>query len=196
MAVWEQRLERHWLVLGIIGLTVFVGLPLVAPVLAMSGQEAPSRLIYTAYRIVCHQLPQRSWFIGGPALAYDWEDVQPFTNAPPDEPLMAFHNPIRDPALGYQMAWCQRNTAIFFSFLMAALLYAAMRRTRRVSPLPLKWYALLVLPIAVDGVTQLAGLRESTPLLRTLTGAIFGVATCFLVLPILEAASEKLRVSM
>ncbi|MGE3267883.1 MAG: DUF2085 domain-containing protein, partial [Chloroflexota bacterium] len=42
-------------------------------------------------------------------------------------------------------------------------------------------------PMALDGFTQLFNLRESTPELRTFTGALFGVASVWLIYPRVDA---------
>jgi uncharacterized membrane protein len=91
---------------------------------------------------------------------------------------------------GNQMAYCQRDTALYLSMLVGGLLYA---RQRYWTPgLPWWAYALLTLPIAIDGGTALVGLRESTPLLRTLTGALFGLATAWFVYPLMDRALAQL----
>ncbi|HXF63990.1 MAG TPA: DUF2085 domain-containing protein, partial [Caldilineaceae bacterium] len=59
---------------------------------------------------------------------------------------------------------------------------------RRIRAPSLKVYLLFLIPIAVDGLTQLVGLRESNWWLRTLTGAIFGAASVWLAYPYIEDA--------
>jgi uncharacterized membrane protein len=55
-------------------------------------------------------------------------------------------------------------------------------------------YVLFVLPILLDGGTQLFGLRESNWLLRLITGAIFGIGTVALAYPYVEnAMADVLR---
>jgi uncharacterized membrane protein len=46
---------------------------------------------------------------------------------------------------------------------------------------------LAIIPIALDGGTQLIGLRESTNLLRAITGSIAGFAFSFYFIPMLNA---------
>lgn len=87
---------------------------------------------------------------------------------------------------GHQMAYCQRDTAIYGAMLIGGLLYARNRLWTR--GLPFWMYALLCLPIAVDGGTALLGVRESTPLLRTLTGTTFGLASAWFVYPLTDRA--------
>lgn len=92
---------------------------------------------------------------------------------------------------GVQMATCQRETAIYLSMALAGLAFVPLRRRLR----PLGWpaFALLIAPLVVDGVTQLLGWRESTPLLRLATGALFGVAVVWLLYPRLEAGMAEMR---
>jgi uncharacterized membrane protein len=91
---------------------------------------------------------------------------------------------------GYQMAYCQRDTALYLAMLVGGLTYARQRLWTR--GLPWWAYALLALPIAIDGGTALVGLRESTPLLRTLTGGLFGLATAWFVYPLMDRALAQL----
>jgi len=60
-----------------------------------------------------------------------------------------------------------------------------------------------VLPIALDGGSQLFSLggswpawfpvRESTPLLRTVTGTLFGLFTGWYVYPVMEESMKEIR---
>ena len=67
-------------------------------------------------------------------------------------------------------------------------------------PIPIMaWFLIGVLPIALDGGTQLISSlslfsiisRESTPLLRTLTGSLFGVMNAWLAFPYLEESMSE-----
>src|SRR3972149_4322113 len=81
----------------------------------------------------------------------------------------------------FQMAYCQRNFAIFLALLLAGLAYVFARRPVR--PMDWRLYLLLIAPMAVDGFTQLFGWRESNWELRTITGALFGVASVWFLYP-------------
>lgn len=186
-------IARHWLALMILSLGLFLALPVAAPILAMRGYERLSGAIYLAYRVTCHQLPHRSWFIAGENLAYDWPVVADYLGPETRGVIDAFHNPIRDVALGYQIALCQRDVAIFGGLLLTAIAFGIVRRHRDVPPLPFKIYLIALVPIALDGLSQLVGLRESNPALRTATGLLFGVATGLLILPHLEIGFRELR---
>src|SRR5262245_5155908 len=91
---------------------------------------------------------------------------------------------------GYQMAYCQRDTALYLAMLLGGLAYA--RRRFWTGGLPWWLFGLLTLPIAIDGGTALFGLRESTPLLRSATGALFGLATAWFVYPLMDRALAQL----
>ena len=81
---------------------------------------------------------------------------------------------------GHQVCLCERCLAIYSSLLLGGLLLAILRqRGIRVVPLRWQWWALAMLPMALDGGTQLFGWRESNIYLRLLTGAIFGLATAW-----------------
>lgn len=87
---------------------------------------------------------------------------------------------------GYQLALCARNLAIYSSLLGGSLVFRAVRT--RLPPLAWYLWLLTLLPMAVDGVSQLVGLRESTWELRTITGVLFGLGVCWFILPRLETA--------
>ena len=91
---------------------------------------------------------------------------------------------------GHQVCLCQRCMAIYSSLLLGGLLLALLReRGTRVVPLDWRWWIVAMLPMALDGGTQLFGWRESNIWLRFLTGAIFGLATAWFGLPQIQDAS-------
>lgn len=184
-----RAIGRHWLAIWLIGSGAYVCGALAAPALARMGASHAAATLYILYRPMCHQLPSHSWFLFGPHASYDWPTLQPFTTAPLAHPLWSFHQPVTDPRIGYQVAICERDLATFAALFAASIVLAVVRRRHgRLPPLPALLYGLAMVPIGLDGLTQLVGLRESTPLLRTLTGALFGAATAAFVLPQLEAA--------
>jgi uncharacterized membrane protein len=88
--------------------------------------------------------------------------------------------------LGEPMAYCQRDLAIGGSICTALLLSAIVPRLRRARAASLTVAIGATLPLAVDGVTQLVGLRESTWMLRVVTGVIFAFGWCWFAIPRLE----------
>ncbi len=198
--------SKHWLALANLLLALYLGLPFAAPALMKAGAVGPARLIYTMYSPLCHQLAFRSWFLFGPQPAYPralagtrLPSFEEMTGIPADDfwSARAF---VGDERLGYKVALCERDVAIYGGMLLGGLVFALLRR--RMRPLPLwAWFLVGILPMALDGGTQLIsmwpgyplGPRESTPFLRTLTGGLFGVANAWLAFPYLEESMADLR---
>ena len=178
MSARRSALTAHWLALVNLAAGLFVALPFAAPVLLGAGHADAASLIYGAYRVVCHQWAFRSYFLFGPESTYAIDALAERVGA---DQVFSF---VGSPELGYKVAFCERDVAIYLAVLAAGLVYAARRRCFR--PLIPTLYLALILPIALDGFTQLFGLRESTVLLRTLTGALFGVASVWLIYPRLD----------
>lgn len=179
---------RHWLFLFNLFWGTYVLLPLLAPLLMQAGFTLPARVIYGVYSIFCHQLPDHSYFL----FSHDHVPSQAALVAggmPEGLPLLVERRFIGNETLGYKTAFCQRDVAIYASIFFAGLVYGLIRD--RIRPLPLKVYALFLIPIAVDGLTQMFGLRESDWLLRTITGALFAVASVWLAYPYVDEAMQS-----
>lgn len=182
---WVQFVLRRWLSLLTLLFLVYVGLPLLAPVLMKAGAELPARVIYTIYIPFCHQLPERSYFLFGESPVYSLQELQ--ADGVASGGLLERRFYTGDHEHGYKAALCERDLAIYGSMFVVGAFQLV--RKRRPPRLELLWYVLVfVLPMAVDGLTQLAGLRESNWALRTLTGALFGVGTLWFVYPYLAEA--------
>ncbi len=89
----------------------------------------------------------------------------------------------------FQVGLCQRDLAIYGGACLAGMLFAMVRD--RVKPLPIPVWLILVAPLALDGITQLVGLRDSTWELRTLTGLLASGATIWMAYPYLEQAFDE-----
>lgn len=79
---------------------------------------------------------------------------------------------------GYQVAYCQRDTAIYTTILLAGLAFALLRRSLR--PIPWSLFFLALVPMALDGLTQAPRalltewpLRTENPWAVALTGGVF-----------------------
>jgi len=167
---------RHWLLAVNVGCALFVGGALLAPIAAVLGWQSAADALYAAYHLACHQWAFRSFFLFGQQPIYSEQQlldlgVDPFGFA-------------GSPSLGWKMAFCERDLAIYLGLLVVGLLYA---RRRDLRPAGFLLYGLLILPMALDGFTQLFGWRESTWELRVSTGLLFGLASAWLVLPRLDA---------
>jgi uncharacterized membrane protein len=94
----------------------------------------------------------------------------------------------------YQMAFCERDTAIYTSMALSGVLWG--RFHRRVPYLHWSIFLLLATPIALDGFTQLFGLRESTWQLRTITGMAFGLGCVWFGFPLLDLTAKMIRIAI
>jgi uncharacterized membrane protein len=170
-----SRALRHWLLTLNLALGVFLTGAFAAPVLARLGWTSLADPIYAAYHFTCHQWAFRSFFLFGQQPTYGEQQLadlglDPFTYT-------------GSQALGWKMAFCERDLAIYIGLLLVGVLYARRRDPR---PSSFLVYGVLILPMAVDGFTQLFGWRESTWELRVVTGLLFGLASAWLVLPRLD----------
>jgi uncharacterized membrane protein len=181
---------KHWLLLINLLIAVYAGLPFLAPTLMALGYTFPAKIIYTVYSQLCHQLPQRSFFLFGPQIAYSYETLQELLGPEKlatDSLASLF---IGNPALGYKMAYCQRDTAMNTSLLLAGMAFGLVRRLR---PLSFTLYIIFLVPLGIDGVAQFFAFYESTWHLRTITGSLFGIATVWFAYPYLEAGMVEIR---
>jgi uncharacterized membrane protein len=142
-------------------------------------------------------MPDIPEFMGVPADPAEWPAF-----------LMPARRFIGNAQMGYKMALCARDIGIYGFVLLGGLVYGVVRRHYRIRPLPLWAFVILGMgPIGLDGFSQLFSqygsaleplaflnnlfpLRESTPLLRTLTGAIFGLALVWLTFPHIDAGMQ------
>ncbi|MGD8759532.1 MAG: DUF2085 domain-containing protein [Anaerolineales bacterium] len=202
-------LTRHWLAILNLVVFIYVGLPFAAPVLMKAGATAPARTIYSIYSPLCHQLGYRSWYLFGDQPAYPLALAG--TSMKTYEEITGVDNPyyadassfLGDEQVGYKVGLCQRDVAIYGGMLVAGLVFALLRRRMRPIPFWL-WLVAGIFPIMIDGGTQILAamqlpwlkflpLRESTPLLRTLTGGLFGLANVWLAYPYLEESMADTR---
>jgi len=203
--------SRHWLALANLLIFLYVGLPFLAPVLMKAGATLPASIIYAGYSPLCHQFGFRSFFLFGeqpyyPRAAAGMPDVLSFGQATGlnEDSLNAARAYIGDEKVGYKVAICQRDVAIYIAIIAFGLLFAA--TGRRLRPLHwIIWLAVGIFPIALDGFSQLFSqlrldflavlfpYRESTPLLRVITGALFGFTTAWFGLPYMEDNMREAR---
>ncbi len=204
-------LTRNYMILFNSLLFIFVGLPFLAPVLNRAGATLPATIIYKIYSPLCHQLAFRSWFLYGEQAAYPRElaaqsglSFEQATGMQSSD-IWGSRNFLGNTVLGYKVALCERDVAIYGGILLFGLLFSLTGNRLRSIP----WYAWVVLgilPMGLDGVSQLPGLlentiswlpiRESTPLLRTITGLLFGISTAWYGYPLIEQTMRDSRKSL
>lgn len=171
----SYRLIRHWLPIFLLLWTLFIGLPWLAPVFAKIGWRQAADTIYLIYSTQCHQLPQRSFFLFGAKPMYSLAEVQAvWQNTKNPFILRQFNG---NAAMGWKVAWSDRMVSLYGGVFVGALLFWPLRR--RFKPLPLWAFALLIIPMGIDGTTHLIsdiaglgnGFRDSNAWLATLTSS-------------------------
>lgn len=187
---------------GLIFAFVFVcydGLAFLPAVLMHRGHRLIAKLIYRFFGFLCHQLPYRCFFLFGPQAVYSLNGSGSFTEAaagalPGAHRLREF---IGTEEMGWKTAICQRCIAIYLAMAVFCLIFFLSRnRIKAVKALPALIFG--ALPMALDGGSQAIGNlfpgtmleRESTPLLRCLTGALFGFFLCWYLLPRIEESLQ------
>ncbi len=202
-------LSKNFMLLVNLVLFIYAGLPFLAPVLMKANLVAPARVIYAIYSPLCHQLGYRSWFMFGEQLYYPRnlagiDGVKSFeeeTGIHADEVFKA-RDYLGDDKVGYKVALCERDTAIYASMLLFGIIFSLTGKKIKAIP----WYVWLsigLVPIGLDGFSQLPSLanglptwvplRESTPLLRVVTGTLFGGTTAAYLFPMLEELMRETR---
>jgi len=190
---------------------LYFSVPFLAPVLMKSGWVAPAKLIYTIYSPLCHQLAFRSWFLFGEQTVYprsvaglnEFSSYEEVTGQNPEINLLEARKLIGNEDMGFKVAICERCVAIYVGIFLFGVLFALTKRKIKSLPWYL-WVLIGLMPIGLDGVSQLPGLarailpdwiiiRESTPMLRTITGLLFGITTAWYIYPIIEEAMSDTR---
>jgi uncharacterized membrane protein len=85
---------------------------------------------------------------------------------------------------GHQLGMCERNISIYTSMFIGSLIFVLSKK--RIPGIPWWIWILMILPLALDGTTQMFGWRESTWELRVLTGTLFGLGNVWFALPLIQ----------
>ena len=192
---------------------IYVLLAFMAPVFMKIGWETPAKVIYKVYSPLCHQLAFRSYFLFGEQFYYPRElagmdGVITYGQATGfnEYDLDTARDFLGNDVMGYKMALCERDIAIYSALFLFGLVFSL--TGRKIKPLPwLLWLLIGLGPIGLDGFSQLLSqtglgifdwlpLRESTPFLRSLTGACFGLATAWFGYPYIEESVRESRRDM
>jgi uncharacterized membrane protein len=212
-----SSISRHWLFWMSIALGIYVGLPFIAPILMKIRWINPAKVIYFIYSFLCHQLPQRSFFLFGDKFTYSLAEVQSaWQNTTNPLILRQF---IGSPSMGWKVAWSDRMVSMYTSTWLFGLLWWPLRK--RLKHLPWWGLVLFLLPMAIDGTSHLfsdlsgigQGFRDSNAwlaaltrhafsttfyagdawgsfnsLMRLLTGILFGIGVVWFGYPYLDEA--------
>lgn len=209
-----------WFTLFGVGLGVYIFLPFLAPVFMALGWSSPGKGIYLLYSFLCHQLPERSYFLFGSKFTYSLAEIQSawkVTNNP-----LVLRQFIGTPIMGWKVAWSDRMISMYTATWLFGLTWWPLRR--RIKPLPWWGLVLFLLPMAVDGFTHffsdLAGIGQGfrftnawlaaltnnvypasfylgdawgsfNSLMRLLTGVFFGIGVVWFSFPYLHRSFSE-----
>jgi uncharacterized membrane protein len=205
--------SKHYMVIMNLFTFFYIFFAFLAPVFMKIGLQAPAKVIYKVYSPLCHQLAFRSFFIFGEQPYYPRElaevdGVITYGEATgfDEYDLVAARQFLGNDAMGYKLALCERDIAIYAAIFIFGVLFSL--TGKKLPPLP--WYLWILLglgPMGLDGFSQLLSqmgfavfdwlpLRESTPFLRALTGGMFGLMTAWFGYPYLEESIQENRHDM
>jgi hypothetical protein len=170
-------LGRYWIVLFGIAFGIYANLPFLAPVFMHIGLNGAGNAIYFIYSFLCHQLPERSFFLFGPKLTYSLKVIG--ATGQDTSNILVLRHFIGNAAMGWKVAWSDRMVSMFTSLWAFGLLWWPYRK--RLPKLPVWGFILFLLPMAVDGGTHflsdLAGIglgfRDTNTWLVALSQNIF-----------------------
>jgi len=207
-------ISKHYLAIFNLFLILYIGIPFLAPIFKKVGWNTPAEVIYKIYRPLCHQWAFRSFFLFGEQAYYPhaeanipgvrtFEQVSGITdlNDPGRLQARVFEG---NSLLGYKIALCERDVTIWGAMALFGVVYAL--ASRKLPKLHwLIWVLVGLGPIGLDGFSQLFSqlpstfihsflpYRESTPLLRVLTGFLFGLTTAWFMFPLIEESMADTR---
>jgi uncharacterized membrane protein len=207
-------IAKHYLFVFNLFLILYVGIPFTAPIFKKVGWNGPADVVYKIYSPLCHQWAFRSFFLFGEQAYYPhaaakmasvltFEQVSGITDQNDPARLQArlFEG---NPVVGYKIAFCERDVAIWGAMALFGILYAA--TGRRLPKMHwIIWILIGLVPIGLDGFSQLFSqipstfiqsflpYRESTPFLRVLTGFLFGFSTAWFMFPLIEETMVDTR---
>ena len=201
--------SSHYMLVFNLLVALYVGLAFAAPMLMKIGARGPAKILYAVYSPLCHQLAYRSWFLFGEQAYYPRElagisGKLTYNQATGNEDLDVLQAKrfTGNEIMGYKVAICERDIAIYTGILLFGIIFSFAKN--RIKSIP--WYIWMlfgIVPIGLDGASQLPSLlsflpkwlplRESTPLLRAITGALFGITTAWYGYPLIDESVQDSR---
>ncbi|GEM_PF-387268 len=170
------------------------------PLLAMSGNPAASAG-YEAGKYICHQKISRSYCLFSQPY-FGIGDCTPqagiYRNDIRSEICADGKGEVRENCLGlqgygYKFPVSARDMAIYFGMFAGAASFPLFWKIGSRQVPHWIWLVIAILPLAVDGITQYLGWRESANYIRAGTGLLAGIAMSLYFIPILNrlAGGEK-----
>ena len=214
-------LGGNWIVMFGFVVGFLVALPFLAPFFMSIGWSVPGRIIYFIYSFVCHQLPERSFFLFGTKISFTVPEIQAAYQMSFDP--MILRQFVGNLEMGWKVAWSDRMVAMFSSLWLFGLVWYPLRNHIRRIP----WWGLILFlaPMVIDGSSHAvsdvagigAGFRDTNLWLaalthnlfpstfyagdaigsfnssmRLLTGVLFGLGTVWYTFPFLDEAFSSM----
>ncbi|MEW6529142.1 MAG: DUF2085 domain-containing protein [Candidatus Micrarchaeota archaeon] len=152
----------------------------IAPFLASASPQM-FEFLHIVYSPLCHQLTARSlcYFQNGSIL----DCIQPGINnseinVSEKQRIVSSHG-----ILGYKFPVCARDFAMYGAMIIGGAIFPLLRKIDSEDTPRFLYFAIALVPIALDGGAQILGLRQSTNELRLITGFIAGIVIPFYAIP-------------
>ncbi len=142
--------SHHWILMVNLLLGLYVLAPILAPAFMAVGLAAPGKVIYWVYSFLCHQLPERSYFLFGPKISYSLSEIQAVGQDTNN--IILLRQFIGNAQMGWKVAWSDRMVSMFTSLLLFGIIWGTLMK--KIKPLPWWGLLLLLLPMAIDGTTH------------------------------------------
>jgi uncharacterized membrane protein len=173
-------LSKYWVWLASLLLGIYALAPFLAPVFMAVGLSIPGKVIYWVYSFLCHQLPERSYFLFGPKISYTLSEIQAAWKNTNN--IIILRQFIGNSHMGWKIAWSDRMVSMFTSLWFFGMLWGILKK--KIKLLPWWGFVLFLLPMAMDGTTHfisdLAGIgqgfRDSNAWLAMLTNHLLPTA--------------------
>lgn len=173
MAKFTTWIYENWLLIFTLAWGTYVTLPFLAPLFMQLGMAEPAGAIYRVYSLLCHQLPQRSFFLFGSKTMYSLSEIQAAFQ-PTNDPVI-LRQFIGNSEMGWKVAWSDRMFSMYTAMLPAAWIWHGFRK--KLGHLSIWRFLFFLVPMIVDGTTHILsdfasigqGFRDSNAWLAALT---------------------------
>lgn len=192
--------QRNYTIIFISILFLYLFFAFLAPFLMHFGLKTEGIFIYSIYSKLCHQFAHRSWFLFGeqsyyPVTVFDHQDIKSLYDmfGIKAGDLQGTRQVIGNETAGYKVAICQRDVMIYFFLMLFGMIFYYSQNKIKKIPLWL-WFLFAIFPLGFDGLWQFLSTtnffyipnHESTPIIRSITGALFGFFSGWYLLPAIQ----------
>jgi len=161
-------------------LATVIAVPIFITPLFLFGNSNLFNSIHQLYSPLCHQITSRS-FCYFPSSA-TIEDCYSKSELKMNKERIVSKNG----NVGYKFPVCSRDVGFYLFAFLGGIFLSMIDIYRNNEPPNSLWLILALIPIGLDGGTQLIGMRESTNLIRLITGSIAGFILPFYIIPMLN----------